>query len=217
MSGIKNLIFDLGGLLIKLDFNKTISLFHQLFSKDLALLERYYKEGFFEQFEVGAISEAKFLNTLKGIDESITDKEIINAWNAMLLDIPTDGIELLRELKAEGYKLSLLSNTNSLHLSCILEKLKIQHTLNDFSELFDRLFYSHVINLRKPDVEIYEYVLQKLKSSPDQAVFFDDSVENIKAATQLGIQTYLHPQNGSLRETVQKMKTQIEILDQMGQ
>lgn len=217
MSGIKNLIFDLGGLLIRLDFNRTISLFHQLFSKDLSLLDKYYKEGFFEQYEVGAISEAEFLNTLKGIDETITDIEIINAWNAMLLDIPTDGIQLLRELKAEGYNLSLLSNTNTLHLSCILDKLRMLHGLNDFNKLFDQLYYSHEIHLRKPNVEIYEYVLHELKASPNQAVFFDDSEENINAAAQMGIHAFLHPQNGSLRETVQQMKTQMDILDQMGQ
>jgi putative hydrolase of the HAD superfamily len=123
-----------------------------------------------------------------------SDAELDGCWNAMLLDIPVEKIKLLQDLKTK-YKTFLLSNTNSIHLESFTRRLQVDHRLNNLDELFHRVYYSQLLGMRKPDVEIYKYVLEKNGLKSDETIFLDDNPDNIQGAARAGIHTFFvgHP------------------------
>jgi len=144
----------------------------------------------FTDFETGKLSEDDFRQVLKtALHGRFDDAQIDHAWNAMLLDIPRKRIELLIKLR-KHFRIHLLSNTNSIHITYFHEWFN-QHFGSEYSwnELFDTIFYSHEIGLRKPTAACYEYVLNAINESAEKCVFIDDSHINIRGAESLGIRT----------------------------
>lgn len=185
---IRTIIFDLGGVLVNLETERTLQAFERL-----GIAEVNY--GFtpanqpevFSAYEVGKLSDAEFLSALKAhMREGTKDEEVIEAWNLMILDFPAHRIEFLRTLK-KSYTLILLSNTNSLHIGYFLEDFKRNHPSIKFEDLFDSIYYSHEIQLRKPETAVFEFILEKHQLVPEECLFIDDNFVNTEAAKQLGI------------------------------
>ncbi|HNW97486.1 MAG TPA: HAD family phosphatase [Bacteroidales bacterium] len=206
---IKNLIFDLGGVILNIDFSKSIEEFRKLGITNIdELFSRYSQSKLFDMFEKGNISEKEFIaNLKKTIEKPVTNNQIYNAWNAMLLDFPMDRIELLKELNKK-YRIFLLSNTNVIHNSVYNELLNKKYGINDLTMLFEEAYYSFKLHMRKPDKEIFEYVLKGSKLNEEETVFIDDSPVNIKTAEKLGMKVVLYNPEDSLKDVLLENKIQ---------
>ena len=198
----RNIIFDLGGVIINLNIQKTFEKFSQLFNTEInqAIFTDHDTYAFFRQYEVGAIDDTSFRNHIKALsDEPITDQQLDEAWNAMLLDIPQDRIDWIYQVTQE-YNCVILSNTNSIHVRHFEEFFNETTPYGYPSDVFQQVFYSHQIGERKPDREAFEHVLDKMGFIPGETVLFDDLPENLEAASALGIKTELVQRNNLRKE-----------------
>ena len=192
MNTIKNIIFDLGGVLLNIDYNKTSEAFKKLGASDFDSF--YSQQGaneIFEALETGNITEEDFYNTmLLHCNPGTNPEQIKAAWNAILLDFRNDSLQFLFQLK-DKYKLFLLSNTNSIHQKAFNKIFAKQTGLASFDDFFIGAYYSHLIHRRKPYPSTYTFVLQDAGISPDETLFIDDSTVNIEGAIEAGLKTHL--------------------------
>ena len=193
---IKNILFDFGNVLLDLDFEATEKAFEQASGKELRTWrDEHQLTDMLHAYETGHLSTTAFLQEMKRVlPGSVTENAIIQAWNAMLLDIPAYSLELLSTLRKK-YNLYLLSNTNALHLDWV--DAFLQHhfsmTTKDWDEqFFIKAYYSHLIGYRKPDTDCYEFVLEDADLVAAETLFVDDVAANTEAAKMLGIQVYTH-------------------------
>ena len=198
---IRNIIFDLGGVILNINPQLTVEAFRNLGWRDFFEENNQTngKELFFS-LESGSSSPEVFRNNVRRIAEiQRNDEEIDAAWAAMILDIPTDRIRYLEELK-KSYRLFLLSNTNEIHRIKFHEDFE-----NDFGysfyDLFEHNFYSHEMGMRKPDPQIYLKTLKEADIIAEETLFIDDMEENIEAAKVIGMKG-LHIQPGTLLEVL---------------
>ena len=192
MSAIKNIIFDLGGVLLDVDYHKTANAFKAL---GAAQFDEFYSQAnanhLFESLETGDISEDAFYEAIYQYCKPGTTRDQMKlAWNAILLDFRKDSLTVLNNLK-DKYNLYLLSNTNSIHLTSFNDKLLKETGNASLDHFFIKSYYSHQIQMRKPYVAIYQWVLNDAKMNASETLFIDDSVNNIKGAMEAGIQTHL--------------------------
>ena len=187
-SDIHNIIFDLGGVIINVDYNKTERAFRQLGISDFeTIFSKVQQSKIVDKLEVGLISPSEFRESLHKLlnNSNISDEKIDAAWNAMLLDFPKIRLDILEKLRKQ-YKIFLLSNTNQIHIDYCIENL-------DFELLkskFDKIYLSHEIHLRKPNIEIYNYVIKDTQLQASQTLFIDDTIQNIEGALRAGLKTY---------------------------
>jgi glucose-1-phosphatase len=188
---VKNLIFDLGGVIIDLNVEKTKEAFALMSGKPISEVQEILASSSeFLLYEKGLISDQEFRNSVRHmLKTDATDLEIDAAWNAMLGGIPGNRIELLKKLR-NNYQLFLLSNTNNIHLVCFNEIVKSACGSSSLNPYFDRAYFSHIVNMRKPDAEIYNLVLNDNNLLAHETLFLDDNTSNLEGASQLGIQTY---------------------------
>ena len=204
---VENIIFDLGNVIIDLDIERTwLHLKHWLGDDyELNLKNIRPDEDIFIQFEIGRISEEDFFETLRNIVAApLSIRHLKEAWNAMLLQIPPKRFEMLSRLK-EKYNVYLLSNTNKTHVDWVDGYLKTVYgfSIQDFDErFFHKSYYSHLIHLRKPNDNIYEFVLQDAGIKAENTLFIDDNAHNIEGAKRVGLQTILHPVGDEIVETM---------------
>lgn len=199
----KNIIFDLGGVILNLDYRLT----------DLALKEllgisfegRKYPKNFislFNNYEKGSLTEASFFNSLQALaNKQIDHSLLIAAWNKMLLDLPEPRLDMLLSLRSE-YRVVLLSNTNFTHLTEFYKNLKTRHVHDFDRRYFDRTFYSHELGMRKPDKEIFQYVLSACNFKASESLFIDDNIENVSGARSAGIESILHIPNSPISQKI---------------
>ena len=190
-AGIKNIIFDLGGVIINLSVEKTHQAFATLSGLPVTEIKTRVHHGvFFHEFEKGLISDEEFREHLReSLDMKVTDAQLDQAWNAMLLDIPLSRILLLEKLKAT-YNIFLLSNTNNIHLQFfngIVRQLTGKPAIDYY---FHGSFYSHLVKMSKPDVEIYHHVLSQHSLLPQETIFLVDNKDNLAGANKVGIHTF---------------------------
>jgi putative hydrolase of the HAD superfamily len=204
MSKIKNIVFDLGGVIMNLDVPKTIKALHKIgIEKIVNNTGHNYHHSFFYDFEVGDISEEQFLESLQKLsNKKLNFSEIKQAWNEMILNIPLDRINFLKDLKEE-YNLFLLSNTNSIHQFKYLSEFNQKYNYS-FNHLFQRAYYSHEIGLRKPDEKVFDFILKDSTLKASETLFIDDSLTNIKAAQKTGINTF-HIVNYNMSDCIEKL------------
>lgn len=195
---ITTLIFDFGGVLINLDRERCIKSFNELgILNTNEILGNFGQKGVFLQLEKGLISASDFRDELrKQTSQTLTDEEIDNAWSAFLLDVPKEKIQLLEQLRTK-FRVLLLSNTNEIHIN-IFSKCHATETGKQLDDYFDKCYLSYKIHLVKPDVEIFEYVLNDAELKPEECLFLDDGQKNIEVAKTLAIQTYLVQANENL-------------------
>jgi len=191
-SSIKNLLLDLGGVIIDIEPIRVAQSFAGLSSQELSWV-RYQIEAkqLFYKYETGAWTDDEFRRCIKQLlDVPLTDEQIDYAWNSMLLNIPQERIDLLLKLRKQ-YNLYLLSNTNAIHIHKVNTILQKQAAIADLETLFDKTYYSHQIGHSKPSLACYRYVLNDCGALPQETLFIDDNADNIAGAKQLGIQTVL--------------------------
>ncbi|MBA3649651.1 MAG: HAD family phosphatase [Chitinophagales bacterium] len=204
METIKNLIFDYGGVIIDLDYNRTKIQFKKLGVENLdAHFTQIKQTRLFDDLDTGRISNTDFhaqLNQL--LNTKLSDKEIDFAWNAMLIGIKQQKFEVLKELKKQ-YRTFLLSNTNAIHLKSISDYLIKSHRKENLTEYFDETYYSCEIGLRKPGPEIFLKVLNDNNLNPSETLFIDDSLQHIEGAKKVGLKTFhYNPSIHSLGEII---------------
>src|SRR4051812_44659469 len=188
MAPVKNIIFDLGGVLLNLDVPKTSEAFKAI---GLTYIDELFRIGFatsyFRDYEMGTISDEVFIQ--KAQQDSApgtTAAQIIAAWNDMLLDFPAERVEFLKQLQSK-YKLYLFSNTNQIHLLHFHKAYREVYG-NNMDDLFIKAYYSHLIKLRKPDVPAFEYVIKDSGVHAAETLFIDDALVNVEGAIKAGLQ-----------------------------
>lgn len=190
LSNIKNIIFDLGKVLLNLDFDASIKAFQKLGSDGEILDHKNaYADPVFYNLEVGKISPAEFRTGARKAlkNPKATDQEIDDAWYAMIKDIPANRVAVLKELN-KNYNLYLYSNTNQIHMDRLLVEFKTMHGI-EFPSLFKTAYYSHEINDRKPEVSSFEKVIQLSGINPEESLFIDDLENNIRGAEKAQLKT----------------------------
>lgn len=197
---IKNIVFDLGGVLINLDFERALEAFQKAGFDDLeSQLQSFNREGIFDQFELGEISEDEFRSAIREQAKvSLTDQEIDDMWNLILVDIPREKLELILDLRGK-YMVYLLSNTNKTHWDYTCQNAFNYHGFraNDY---FEKTFLSFEMHLAKPDKAIFEKMLEDANLLPEETLFIDDSEANCKVASELGIHTHHYHIGDDLKE-----------------
>lgn len=188
MSRFKNIVFDLGGVILNLDLQRTSDAFRQLgFENFDNVYGQLRQSDVFDRFDKGHISENEFRNALAAhLPEHVTHRDIDNAWNAMLLDLPEERIRFLETIK-NSHRIFLLSNTNEIHVRAFSAYLERTFGFGDFNHLFEKAYYSCRIGMRKPDREIFDFVLAENNLLPDETLFIDDSPQHVEGARMAGI------------------------------
>jgi putative hydrolase of the HAD superfamily len=199
---INNIIFDLGGVLLNLDFDKTFKAFAGLGVHDF---QQYFQQShsnpLFADLEMGNIALTAFYDKFRqATGVGATDVEIKEAWNAMLLDFRDASMHYLDSLK-DRYRIFLLSNTNQIHLEAFREIHFNQYGNHGFDNHFEKAWYSHELGLRKPHQECYVQVLSLHGLQGAETLFVDDTLLNIEGAQKAGIKT-LHLLKGQTIEEV---------------
>ena len=192
MAAIKNIIFDMGGVLYNIDYNLTADAFKKLgFTNFEAMYSQFTADEVFEKLETGQITPNEFYTIIQQkSDVEISTTQIKNAWNAMLLGFRTTAINHLVEIK-NSYRIFLLSNTHAIHLESVYEDYDMLGQAIGYDDLFEQAWYSHKVGFRKPNEDIYEFILKEAGLNAEETLFIDDSFNNIETAKALGIQTHL--------------------------
>jgi FMN phosphatase YigB (HAD superfamily) len=202
-SNIKNIIFDLGAVIIPIDFEKTFQAFSLLSNIPVTEIKsRYQNNSLFLDFEKGLIGNFAFLKQLRvllAIDNTITDHQLRDAWNALLLDIPEDRINRILEL-TDKYRVFILSNTNPIHIKAVNQILYDFTGSPTLEEVVEHAFYSYDLGMIKPDPNIYTTALELFNLLPEETFFIDDNEDNIVAAKSVGIHAVLATEEYTLLE-----------------
>lgn len=191
MEGVKNLIIDLGGVLINLTRTRCLEAFENLGVENIRelLVSNFQHKDLFERFELGTISLQEFHDKVRALsNQDMTDEEIDAAWITMLGNVPEEKLKLLLELK-KHYHTVLLSNTNEIHWKWS-EETFFSYQGHKSSDFFRKIYLSYELHMQKPDAEIFQYVLKDSNMLPEETMLIDDSSVNCRTAEALGMKTY---------------------------
>ena len=194
LSGIKNIVFDLGNVILNVDYTKTIKAFEALGAvKFDSVYTMLAQTEIFNLFDRGLISPDEFragLRTALPALKSVSDRNIDSAWNAMLEDLPIERLDVLSRLKSK-FRTFILSNTNEIHIESFNKTVAEVVPGKKLIDYFENIYYSNEIGFRKPDVEAYRFVLDKNGLIPRETLFIDDLEANIRGAERVGLKTFL--------------------------
>lgn len=192
MKPVKNVIFDLGGVLLNIDFNRTNDAFKMLGAADFkSQFTQYTADELFEALEMGKITETDFYKSMQEkCNPGTSFQQIRDAWNAILVDFRMESLHFLSNI-AGKYNLYLLSNTNSIHVTAFNQIYKEQTGRDNFDAYFKQAYYSHVIKKRKPYPDTYQHVLDVAGINAGETLFIDDSKNNIEGAKEAGLNVYM--------------------------
>lgn len=198
LDSVDAIIFDLGGVIIDINYDKTIHAFENLGMKDFhTVYSQAAQTNLFDDFETGQISAQRFINSLLPyLPVGTSPNKVVHAWNQMLLGIPIEKIALLNHLK-EKYPLYLLSNTNEIHVP-IVKREWAKVSDEPMESIFKKVYFSHEINLRKPNLETFKHVCDEQNLIPERTLFIDDSFQHIEGAKKYGLQTFFSENSESL-------------------
>ena len=190
MQQIKNIIFDLGGIFLNIDYPKTEKAFINLGITNFPeLYNQHYASDLFELLETGKITPAEFYKQFAALSPvPVSDIQIKEAWNAMLGTFPPERIDWLQQIK-NRYNIYLFSNTNKIHHEAFTQTFAQLPGNNDFDSYFVKAWYSHTIGLRKPYAASFRHVLSLENLDATETLFIDDTYKNIEGAQEAGLQT----------------------------
>ena len=189
IQGIKNVIFDFGGIIVDLNKQATIDAFKDLGFDAIPYIGRYVQGGFFSELENGNISVEEFCKQVREeMRLDCSDNAIKRAWSCMLIEIPTRRLQFIRSL-ATRYDVYMLSNTNEIHWDYACKELLASSDIKMY-EPFKKIYLSHELHLSKPDLRIFNYVLDDAGLEAGETLFVDDSKDNCDAASEVGIKTF---------------------------
>mgnify|MGYP002700573071 FL=1 len=184
---VKNILFDLGGVLYHISYLKTIEAFKNLGIENAQNIYSQKKQSqIFDLFERGKIEEEDFFSYLKKFSPKVKSEELRTAWNTMLIGMPQEYLQLLKSLKKK-YNLYLLSNANVTHIKHVKSDLLINNGIENLESLFDKAYFSQEIGMRKPHVETFKWVLQDADIKANQTLFVEDSIQHIEGAKLAGL------------------------------
>lgn len=187
---IKNIAFDLGGVVLSLDYDGAVRRFEAIGLKDARKhLDAYQQQGIFGQLEDGSITAAQFQAKLgKLIGHDVSYQECYDAWHGYVGSVPRRNLDMLRLLRERGYQLCLLSNTNPYMMQWAMSS-DFDGDGHPIGDYFDRLYLSYECRVMKPDERIFRMMLEGQRASADNTLFIDDGRKNVEAASRLGIHT----------------------------
>jgi len=191
LKNISAIIFDLGGVILNIDYQLTIDAFKKL---GVSNFEEMYTQAaqsnLFDNYETGQISSEQFVYALKKfLPDEVSEQKIKEAWNVMLLDLTKSRVELLLKLR-KIKPIFLFSNTNDIHYKCFLSEIEKVYGKEDLLEqIFVKTYYSHLVEVRKPNAAAFQLVLDENGLLAQETLFIDDSIQHINGAQELGIQT----------------------------
>jgi len=199
----KNIIFDLGVVILDVDYNLAAGAFKKLGILHFDDLYSKKKQGsFFDDFETGHLSNEEFREEIrKHIDHSVSDNQIDEAWNAMLLSVPESTFKLLEDISKQK-RIFLLSNTNRIHIDAFSKIIEKQYGFQKFEALFEKTYYSCNIGMRKPNAEIFDYVVKQNNLSINETLFIDDSPQHIEGARKYGLTALLLQNNSKVEDLI---------------
>lgn len=188
LKGLKNIILDLGRVILTINLDNTINSFKDFGFPDIDELDIVFSRyPFFRQFELGLITRKQFYAGIREITrKKLPDRTIQEAWNSMIGDYIEGAVPLVRQLGGT-YRMFLLSNTNSVHEREYNRRLMENHGIKNLSAIFEKVYYSHALHLSKPDPEIFKYVLNDSHLIPEETLYIDDILVHIQSASKLGI------------------------------
>lgn len=195
MTGIKNILFDLGGVFLDINYQLTEKAFIDLGITDFdQRFNQQFSNTLFEELETGKLTPEIFYNRFR--DETgtmLTNEAIETAWNALLLDFPVERLEWLEEIRRK-YPVYLYSNTNIIHYQCFMKMFEQKFEGKNLNEYFRTAYYSHELGLRKPYPPSYTKIMELENLNPAETLFIDDTLKNITGAKEAGLQTlWLQP------------------------
>ncbi|MEA3505384.1 MAG: HAD-IA family hydrolase [Bacteroidota bacterium] len=200
LKGVKNIIFDFGGIIIDIDYSAVKQAFIDVGMRDP---DKFYKHDshakIVEDFECGLVSPAKFREEIiSDMVSPINYDAFDTAWNAIIKTIPRKRVELIDEL-SKKYRVFLLSNTNSIHYNKYTSEFRETYK-RELIDLFDKAYFSFEMKLRKPDKQIFDKVLKTENLIANETLFVDDSEINIEAAKSVGLKVLYKPQKEELTD-----------------
>jgi len=189
MDNIKNIIFDLGGVFLNIDFKITEQDFRDLGVTGFSdMFNQHHSNDLFEQLETGKISPEAFYEAFRLATKSqLTDEQIRDAWNALLLDFPPERLLWLDKIMKK-YRVYLYSNTNLIHYDAFMDSFRKTTGRKDFNAFFLKAWYSHELGLRKPYADSFRQILQQENLNPAETLFIDDTLKNIEGAREAGME-----------------------------
>ncbi|MFD1469314.1 HAD family hydrolase [Hymenobacter caeli] len=187
---LPHLLFDFGGVLIDIDYDRTPAAFRRLSRAGSTVAYSQASQAeLFDQLETGQLTPAEFRDGLRtAYDLAATDEQIDQAWHALLLDVPAERLALVADLRRQGHQTALLSNTNALHIAEINRRLAAQYGLaHGIADCLDRVFYSQEVGLRKPGEAFFRHALREMNWRPEDVLFIEDSPQHVATARRLGL------------------------------
>ncbi|HLB56392.1 MAG TPA: HAD family phosphatase [Coxiellaceae bacterium] len=193
------IIFDLGGVIERINPKQVAQEFRALGMSDPSqFFSLYGQSDICSDFETGKIQESQFVDHLKTVcSPGISSETVIQAWCTNLCGVPAETITVLKTLRENGFRLFVLSNTNPIHAREIETRFNKVHDIN-FHSMFEKVYYSFEVGLRKPDDAIYQHVLNDAKLNPELCVYIDDLEVNLKSPERLGLRCVHHQTNASI-------------------
>jgi len=191
MKTYNNLVFDIGNVIVDIDFDVIVAEFQKLAGIQFGdVLSYSTQHPIFDAFDRGTVMAQQFRDEIrKFLKPGVTDEEINRAWNSILVHYPDHKFQLLLDLKPR-YKTFALSNINEIHVATINGVAQKKFKQGNFEDFFHKAYYSNEVGHRKPDAEIYHHLLEKEGLVPAETFFVDDKEENVDAARRLGIQAF---------------------------
>lgn len=191
MSEIKNLLLDLGGVVLNVDYHKMVDIFKEY---GVINFDKHFTQAkqveIIDKFEEGKCTIEEFRNGIRDLVKvNLSDEQIDNAWFSMILDLPKERIELIGLLKLK-YNVYLFSNTNELHIELLKKRYEEEFGFDIFQMLFTKAYFSNEIKMRKPHPESFEWLLKDAGIKADETLFIEDSPQHIEGAKKVGLNTY---------------------------
>lgn len=198
MHTLKNIIFDYGNVIFEINFKQVQQSFQNIGIQNIETFFAHKNHNsLFDDFETASISPAQFRTGIKAAanNSKLSDEEIDAAWNSLLIGVSGNNHQILMEVKKK-YRTFLLSNNNEIHYNWIMKYLKETFNIQNYDNFFEKAYFSQLMRLRKPNVNIFEQVIKENNLNPEETLFIDDSPQHIAGAKKAGLQTLLmdvHP------------------------
>lgn len=204
--GIRSLILDMGGVILDVDYKK---IFSEFVKYDCNNMQSFFTQQtqipLVDDFEKGLITPAMFRNKVrKLIGKDLENDVLDNIWNSMVLGVRKEDVDLIKTLRKKYDKIFLFSNTNEIHVEYVKDMFFEAMGYDIFEILFDKVYFSNEIHLRKPDKESFEFVVKDAGVDKETTMFIDDTAKNILGAEKVGLKTYLLDNNQTLTQIFNK-------------
>lgn len=207
IEGIKHIIFDLGGVLLNIDYSLTERAFIEAGVTNFPQLYSQLRQSdLFDRLEMGQMTRNEFITAMQQASTCpLTEQQVLDCWNALLLDFPLRRLQILQQLRLY-YDLVLLSNTNEIHEEVFNNTLQRDHGIPNIGVFFDKVYMSHRVGMRKPMTELFQRVLDECGFKAEETLFIDDSPQHIEAAKAVGIRTIYLEKGMTIEDNIFKTK-----------